>query len=99
MDQKMEKFKVLAEKRVQNALKAISLIGALSKRSSYHYTEDHVEQIFSALEQALEGERKKFDLELMASRGILNFLLPKNRKIRKAFRLMKQPSKRYRQNN
>ena len=69
MDQKMEKFKVLAEKRVQNALKAISLIGALSKRSSYHYTEDHVEQIFSALEQALEGERKKFDLELNGKPG------------------------------
>ncbi|WP_288878513.1 hypothetical protein [Megasphaera massiliensis] len=75
MDQKMEKFKVLAEKRVQNALKAISLIGALSKRSSYHYTEDHVEQIFSALEQALEGERKKFDLELNGKPGYFKFSL------------------------
>ena len=77
MDQKMEKFKVLAEKRVQNALKAISLIGALSKRSSYHYTEDHVEQIFSALVQALEDERKKFDLELNGKPGYFKFSLTK----------------------
>ena len=72
MDQKMEKFKALAEKRVQNALKAIYLIGALSKRSSYHYTENHVEQIFSALEKALEAERRKFVLELEGKPG--NFL-------------------------
>lgn len=75
MDQKMEKFKVLAEKRVQNTLKAIHLIGALSKRSSYHYTEDHVEQIFSALEQALEAERKKFNLELEGKPGYFKFSL------------------------
>ena len=39
-DEKMTKFEEMATKRVQNALHAIRLIGNLSNRNAYHYTEE-----------------------------------------------------------
>ena len=39
---KAEKFKALAEKRVNNAIKQLQLIGNLSNTSSYEYTDEQV---------------------------------------------------------
>jgi hypothetical protein len=55
------KFVELANKRVSRALKAIQLIGNLSNRSSYDYTEEDVSKIFKALEDELTDCRKRFD--------------------------------------
>ena len=44
-----EKFVALAEKRVQKALQSIAVIGNLSNKSNYSYTEDDVKQIKKAL--------------------------------------------------
>lgn len=60
-DEKMVKFETIAQKRVQNALHAISLIGNLANPSAYHYTPEHTQQIFDALEQAVALEKKKFE--------------------------------------
>ena len=57
-----EKFVALANKRVSRALKAIQLIGNLSNRSNYDYTEDDVAKIFRALQDELGACRKRFDL-------------------------------------
>ena len=55
-----EKFVRLAEKRVNNAMKAISLIGNLSNKSNYSYTEEDVEKIFAALNAELKSCQAKF---------------------------------------
>ena len=59
-ESKAEKFKRLAEKRTQNALKQISGIGKLSS-SAYEYTPEQIEKIFGALQSALDTARNKFE--------------------------------------
>jgi len=61
-DTDREKFVRLATKRVSNALKALQLIGNLSNRSNYDYTEADVQKIFKALQDELGASRKKFDM-------------------------------------
>lgn len=56
------KFVRLATKRVSSALKAIQLIGNLSNRSNYDYTEEDVQKILKALSEELHACRKKFEL-------------------------------------
>lgn len=55
------KFVELAEKRVQRALKDIKLIGNLSNRSNYSYTDADVRKIYKALSQALIEMKSRFD--------------------------------------
>jgi hypothetical protein len=55
------KFVELANKRVSRALKAIQLIGNLSNRSNYEFTEEDVSKIFKALEDEMQDCRKRFD--------------------------------------
>lgn len=60
-----EKFKRLANKRVSAALKKISLIGNLSNRSNYVYTEEDVNKIFTALNEEIQAAKKLFDTALL----------------------------------
>jgi len=55
------KFKDLAIKRVNSALKAIGLIGNLSNRSNYDYTDEDVEKIFRALADEIKECRQRFE--------------------------------------
>ena len=64
-----EKFVRLATRRVSNALKAVQLIGNLSNRSNYDYTEEDVQKIFRALQEELGACRKKFELAAKRQRG------------------------------
>lgn len=57
---KREKFVDLAEARVNRALKDIQLIGNLSNRSAYDYTDEDVRKIFRALQKELESAKAKF---------------------------------------
>lgn len=56
-----EKFVTLAEKRVSKALKDIKLIGNLSNRSNYKYTDEDVKKITSALNRALNEMKARFE--------------------------------------
>lgn len=56
-----EKFIRLANKRVSNALKAISLIGNLSNRSNYDYTDEDAAKIFRALNEEIQRAKARFD--------------------------------------
>lgn len=58
-----EKFVELAEKRVNRALAQISLIGNLSNRSNYSYTQEDVAEIYSALRKALDEMKGRFDAQ------------------------------------
>jgi hypothetical protein len=56
-----ERFVSLAENRVKRAMKDIRLIGNLSNRSNYTYTDDDVKKIVRALENELTKMKKNFE--------------------------------------
>ena len=60
-DADRKKFIELAEKRVNRALKDIKLIGNLSNRSNYSYTEKDAKAIISALNKAVGEVKARFD--------------------------------------
>jgi hypothetical protein len=55
------KFTKLASARVSKALKDIQLIGNLSNRSNYDYTDEDVAKIFKALSEELSASRHRFE--------------------------------------
>ena len=57
---KEEKFKRLAGLRVNGALDRIRLLGQLSNRGNYDYTDEQVDMIFKALHKALVDTKSKF---------------------------------------
>ena len=57
---KQERFERLAEKRVTEAIRRLRLIGNLSNRHNYSYTDDHVRQILEVLEAEMRALRKRF---------------------------------------
>ena len=57
-----EKFVRLATKRVNTALKALQLIGNLSNKSNYDYSQQDVQKIFRALQDGTTTCKKKFEL-------------------------------------
>lgn len=56
-----ERFVHLAEKRVNNAIKVIRLIGNLSNKSNYSYTDKDVDKVFKALEKELKNAKSRFE--------------------------------------
>ncbi len=60
MDERKSKFKKLAEKRVNNTLKCIQLIGNLSNKCNYEYSQDDVNAIFKAIKQELHIAESRF---------------------------------------
>ncbi len=56
-----EKFVELVEKRVRRTIKDIKLIGNLSNRSNYSYTDEDAKKIHKALQQALADMKSRFD--------------------------------------
>lgn len=62
MNCKRDKFKELAEKRVNNALKNIQLIGNLSNTNNYDYNEEDVTKIFKTLKEELQTAEARFKI-------------------------------------
>lgn len=60
MNEKKEKFRELAEKRVSNALKQIQLIGNLANARAYEYEEEEVKKIFKSLKEEISLAESKF---------------------------------------
>jgi hypothetical protein len=58
---KRERFVTLAEKRVNRLLKDIRLLGNLSNKNNYVYTDGDARKIFAALEGELKSVRRKFE--------------------------------------
>lgn len=57
---KREKFVRLAEKRTDNALKNIDLLGNLANRSNYDYNSEDALKIIKALKSAISNLEIKF---------------------------------------
>jgi hypothetical protein len=55
------KFVELANKRVNNAVKTIRLIGNLSNKSNYSYSDEDVRKIFSCLQKEIREAKRRFD--------------------------------------
>ena len=60
MRDRRAKFVELAEARVNRAIKDIQLIGNLSNRSAYAYTEEDVRKVFRALQKELDVAKARF---------------------------------------
>jgi hypothetical protein len=60
MESKEEKFKRLANARVNNAIKQLELIGNLSNSASYDYTDDEVRKIMGTLNQKVKEVNLRF---------------------------------------
>ena len=57
---KRERFVRLAEARTNKIIDMIQLLGNCSNPSTYEYTPQDVEKIFSAIETELKEAKKKF---------------------------------------
>lgn len=57
---KVAKFNELAPKRMTNALRGIRLIGNLSSRGGYSYTDDQVAKMEQALRNAVNETMNRF---------------------------------------
>lgn len=55
------RFKVLAEKRTNKVIKDIKLIGNLSNKSNYSYTQADANKIYNAIKKALDTMKSRFD--------------------------------------
>ena len=60
---KSEKFKELANKRVNKAIKDLRLISNLANTRNYAYTEEQARQIVKVLQREVEGVKLSFSHE------------------------------------
>lgn len=60
MRDKRAKFVELTNKRVNKAIDQLRLVGNLSNRASYEYTEDDAKKIIKALQKELDNLKAKF---------------------------------------
>jgi hypothetical protein len=58
--EKRENFVRLAEARVSRAMQAIRLIGNLTNRSAYEYSDEDVRKIVKALNSEIEAMQARF---------------------------------------
>ncbi len=61
MSDKRENFIRLANKRVNNAIKTIRLIGNLSNKASYNYSAGDIDKVFSTLNKELKACKYRFE--------------------------------------
>ena len=59
-NQKAERFRRVAERRVNNALNAIRLLGQCSNRRIYEYTDDDVRRMFREIDHELRSAKQSF---------------------------------------
>lgn len=55
-----ERFKRLASKRTNEILEKIRILGNCANKSSYEYTEEEVNKIFSEIDKQLKLTKAKF---------------------------------------
>ena len=60
MESKREKFKRLAEARTNKIIDMVRLLGNLSSKSTYEYSDDDISKIFNSIEKELKISRMKF---------------------------------------
>ena len=61
MGKNRDKFVELAQKRVSRVVKDIRLIGNLSNRTNYSYSDDDVKKIVSTLKSEISRLQRRFE--------------------------------------
>lgn len=59
-ENKHDKFKRIATKRVNDILNKIDILGNCSNKSNYSYTEEDIQKIFRAIDTKLKDTRSVF---------------------------------------
>lgn len=67
-NKKAENFVRLAEARTNKIIDMVLLLGNLSNKTNYSYTNEQVEAIFDSIQQALDETKQKFLEEPMQKR-------------------------------
>jgi hypothetical protein len=62
-ESKAQKFERIAERRVNETLRALRLLGNLSDRRNYAYTEEQVAMILAAIDQEYRSLKGRFKAE------------------------------------
>ena len=62
-ENKQERFKRVASKRIQRVLRELKLFGNCGDRHNYDYTNEEVEKLFNAIDQALDAARSRYSVE------------------------------------
>jgi len=70
---KRSRFERLAEKRVNDILKRLRLLGNLSNRHNYDYEDDHAKQIIRAIDAELRRLKSRFDEESGVATTVFSF--------------------------
>jgi hypothetical protein len=60
METRKDRFQRIATKRVNRILNDIRLLGNLSNRSSYDYSDYEIQKIFGAIDSATKHAKSKF---------------------------------------
>lgn len=61
LDDKKERFVRIAERRTNNILEQLRLLGNCSNKNNYSYTEEDVKKIFSVIETEIKEVKMKFN--------------------------------------
>tara|TARA_B100001123_G_C14650401_1_gene765447 strand:- start:317 stop:541 length:225 start_codon:yes stop_codon:yes gene_type:complete len=69
MTTKEDRFKKLAEPRVVNALRYIRIVGNLSNKSNYAYSDEDQKKIINALYDAVRDVANKFKSKPNGTKG------------------------------
>ena len=59
-DQRAERFRRVAERRVNNVLDAVRLLGQCSNRRTYEYTDDDVRRMFREIDREIRAAKQSF---------------------------------------
>lgn len=73
MNKRRERFIKVGERRINNALKAINLIGNLANKGNYEYSQAEVKKIERVLKEELISTMNKFDSKNSKSKDGFSF--------------------------
>jgi hypothetical protein len=62
--EKLEKFERLAQKRVSEVMNRLRLIGNLSDKRNYNFSNEHIREMFDAIESELRVAKGRFKSDL-----------------------------------
>lgn len=69
-ESKETNFKRLATNRANNAINYLRLLGNLSNRNNYEYSEKDIKTVFDTIEEELRSTKTRFNLALNKKRKI-----------------------------
>jgi hypothetical protein len=70
---KAQKFERIAERRVNETLRALRLLGNLADKRNYEYSDQQVALIFTALDQEYRAIRSRFKAEVNSGSQAFKF--------------------------